>query len=175
MTHYFTMMTDEVFDCISDDPEFINKRIREKPPLCMVANKNLNPLEIHKMVETSYVFVNEYEGEEHLVVAGGFYKKPQKFFDKIDAELMAKCNAAKKWVNGGKRDTPVLDGRLEDPLCILISEALEPIRLDMFKKSWKIKGSMRDAIACVMYDPDYDPGPGKVISQGPMILTTQAE
>jgi len=44
----FTMMADEIFDCISDDPEFIEKRIGEKPPLCMVAHKDLNDLQIHK-------------------------------------------------------------------------------------------------------------------------------
>ena len=83
---------------------------------------------------------------------------------------MAKCNAAKKWINGGKRETPVLTELREDPFCILINDELKPIRLEMLKGSWETieveHGSKkRDAIACVYMDPEDDPGPGRVISQ----------
>lgn len=164
------IMCDEVFDCISDDPEFIEEYIKENPPLCMLPHKDLNDMQIHKLVSESYVFLVEYEGEQRLAVAGGLYKNPQKAFDKIDPALMAKCNAAKKWVNGGKRDTPVFSGLREDPLCILLNDELESVRMEMLKSTWEtIKvehgTKTRDAIACVYMDPDYDPGPGRVISQ----------
>lgn len=164
------IMCDEVFDCISDDPEFIEEYIKGNPPLCMLPRKDLNDMQIHKLVSESYIFLVEYEGEQRLAVAGDLYKNPQKAFDKLDPALMAKCNAAKKWVNGGARDTEVFTGLREDPLCILLNDELEPVRLEMLKGSWgtievEDGSKKRDVIACVYMNPEDDPGPGRVISQ----------
>ena len=176
----FTVAGHEIFDCISDDPNFIEQRIAEVPPLCMVANKDLNDLQIHNIVSDYYVYLVEYGGEQCLGVAGGFYKNEMAVFDKIDPKLSAKCNSMKKWVNGGDRETPVLVELIEDPLCILISDELEPIRREMLKKTWETiqvehDGKDYDAIACPYFNPDYDPGPGRVISQSFRLQPTAAE
>ena len=86
----------EIFKYFSDDPAFIERKIVEDLPLCMVVKKDLSGALINKLVSEYYMFAVEYDGEEQLAVAGGFYKKKQKAFDKFDAKLMAKCNAAKR-------------------------------------------------------------------------------
>ena len=70
------IMCDEIFDTISDDSEFIEKHIAEKPPLCMVVSKELNDLQIHQIVSECYVFLVNYNDKQRLAVAGRFYKKP---------------------------------------------------------------------------------------------------
>ena len=176
----FTVMGHEIFECISDDPDFIKKRIAEVPPLCMILNKNLNGVQTHNIVRDYYVYVVEYNEEERSGVAGGFYKNEQRFFDKMDPKLMAKCNGMKKWVNGGARETEVLIKLIEDPLCILVSEELEPIRREMLKSTYETiqvenNGKHYDAIACVYFNPDYDPGPGRVTSQQFIVQPAEAQ
>ncbi len=161
---------DDIFPYFSDDPVFISAAILEEPPLCMVMNKGLSDMSLYKAVSEYYVYLADYNDEQRYVVAGGFYRKKQSAFDKLDPKLIAQCNTAKKWVNSGARDTSVLDELIEDPLCILISTDLEDKRFDILQDAWEIirvehEGQVRDAIACVYLDPDYDPGPGRVLGQ----------
>lgn len=65
------LMMDEIFDCISDDPEFIKEWIANNPSLCMVAHKDLNDIQINKMVDECYVFlVIEHRSITNNIVVG---------------------------------------------------------------------------------------------------------
>lgn len=163
-------MPDDVFPYFSDDPEFINEQIQKEPPLCMVLNKDLSDMAIFKAVTEYYVFLAEYNGEQCYVVAGGFYRNKQVAFDKMDPKLTVHCSAARKWVNSGARDTPVLEQRIDDPLSILINQKLEKPRVKALEHAYETldiehEGKPRTAIACIYLDPNYNPGPGRVLGQ----------
>ena len=154
-------MSTEIFPVFTDDPEKAQEVIESAENLlCMVVNKDLADPQIGKLVETFYLFCVDYEGEERLAVAGGLYKQKQERFDKIDPKLTMKCNAVRKWINSGDRNPPVLEKRLDDPLCILIHDDLSDPRVEMLKKAYetievKVGGHSRTAIACSYYDPNY--------------------
>ena len=179
MSEHKPDMSEEIFDFFLDDPDEIQKVLVDEdiPVLCMVLNNDLSVAQTSKLGKESYIFFQDYLGEQRYVVAGGLYKEKQKRFDKIDSKLTAKCNAGKKWVNAGSSQTRVLLKKIDDPLgevplCIVINPELEEDRLKMMKSAYEIirlkwqDGEVGHAIACVYLDRNYDP-PEK-LKQGEM-------
>ena len=170
------IMENEIFEHFLDDPDEIQKVIKESPPLCMIIRENLNPFQMNMLIEESYLFVVPYQKEERFGVAGGLYKKKQARFDKIDPKLVATCNVAKRWVNSGHRETPVLLEKIDDPLSIILYNKLESERFNILNKLYEIidvkyKKKKHKAIACAYYDPNHKTE-GRIISQQTQIMPT---
>ena len=158
----------EPFNFFSHDPEAINKHLASGNAVCMVLNKDLPPRSLGKGVNYGYVLVDEYKGEERLIVAHGCYRKPVKRFDLPDPEVLRKCKKAKQ-LTEGIYPVRVFKAHLSDPLCIVVSNELKDTQLDMFKRTYEMfeieyEGEPHSAIACVYNNPDYQTE-GKIIAQ----------
>ena len=132
------IMENEIFEHFLDDPDEIKEVIKKKPPLCMIIREDLTPFQFNRIVEESYLFIVPYMNEERYGIAGGLYKKKQARFDKIDPKLIATCNAAKRWVNSGSKETPILLEKIDDPLSIVLYNKIESERFDILSGLYEI-------------------------------------
>ena len=156
------------FDFFSYDEAAINKHLDSGQALCMVLHKDFPGYLIARAIQDSYILTNAYNDEERLVVAHGCYKNPVKRFDLPNPEVLRKCKAAQQ-LTDGIYPKKIFLAILEDPLCMVLNNALGTQIMDMLKEKFETfetehEGETHTAIACVLYDPDYQTE-GKIIAQ----------
>ena len=156
------------FNFFSYDTDAIDKHLNSGKALCMVLHAKIPGQLIADAINCGYVMLNEYDGEERVVVAHGCYRHPVKHFHLPDQEVVRKC-AKVQALTDGIYPKNIFKAILEDPLLMVISNTLGEAQVDIFKEMFETveteyEGETHTAIACVLYDPDYQTE-GKIIAQ----------